>query len=155
MKRSPAAALASRLAAAGPRGLLAYPAQSNFSGVRHPLAWVAEAKALGWDVLLDAAAFVPTSRLDLRETPADFVSLSFYKMFGYPTGVGCLLARREALAALRRPRSLNSLRSASMDDSRRRSLRGSSPTTRSAVASRTPARGGRAAKRAGARGETL
>jgi selenocysteine lyase/cysteine desulfurase len=28
---------------------------------------------------------------------------SFYKMFGYPTGVGCLLARREALARLRRP----------------------------------------------------
>ena len=29
--------------------------------------------------------------------------LSFYKMFGYPTGVGCLLARREALAKLQRP----------------------------------------------------
>ena len=24
--------------------------------------------------------------------------MSFYKMFGYPTGLGCLLARREALA---------------------------------------------------------
>ena len=33
----------------------------------------------------------------------DFVALSFYKMFGYPTGVGALIARREALAALRRP----------------------------------------------------
>ena len=28
---------------------------------------------------------------------------SFYKIFGYPTGVGCLLARRRALAKLRRP----------------------------------------------------
>ena len=28
---------------------------------------------------------------------------SFYKMFGYPTGVGCLLARKAALAKLRRP----------------------------------------------------
>ena len=33
----------------------------------------------------------------------DFVTLSFYKMFGYPTGVGALIARREALAKLRRP----------------------------------------------------
>jgi selenocysteine lyase/cysteine desulfurase len=53
--------------------------------------------------LLDAAAFVPTNELDLRQWQPDFVSLSFYKMFGYPTGVGCLLARREALRRLRRP----------------------------------------------------
>jgi selenocysteine lyase/cysteine desulfurase len=54
-------------------------------------------------VLLDAAAFVPTSPLNLRRVPADFVACSFYKMFGYPTGVGALIARREALARLRRP----------------------------------------------------
>ena len=57
----------------------------------------------GWDVLLDAAAFVPTNRLDLGRWKPDFVSLSFYKMFGYPTGVGALLARREALDKLHRP----------------------------------------------------
>ena len=33
----------------------------------------------------------------------DFVSLSFYKMFGFPTGVGALVARRAALPTLRRP----------------------------------------------------
>ena len=47
----------------------------------------------GWDVLLDAAAFVPTNRLDLEAVQPDFVDVSFYKMFGYPTGVGCLLVR--------------------------------------------------------------
>jgi selenocysteine lyase/cysteine desulfurase len=31
------------------------------------------------------------------------VDISFYKMFGFPTGVGCLLARKGALARLRRP----------------------------------------------------
>jgi selenocysteine lyase/cysteine desulfurase len=31
------------------------------------------------------------------------VTLSFYKMFGYPTGVGALLARRSALQKLHRP----------------------------------------------------
>ena len=39
----------------------------------------------------------------LRRWRPDFVCLSFYKLFGYPTGVGCLLARRAALARLRRP----------------------------------------------------
>jgi molybdenum cofactor sulfurtransferase len=73
--------------------LLAYPAQSNFSGVQHPLEWIERAHAHGWDVLLDAAAFVPTSALDLGRWHPDFVALSFYKMFGWPTGVGCLLAR--------------------------------------------------------------
>jgi molybdenum cofactor sulfurtransferase len=93
------------LAEADPRrdNLFAYPAQSNFSGVKHPLDLVAKARARGWDVLLDAAAFVPTNRLDLTAIQPDFVSVSFYKMFGYPSGVGALLIRRPALAKLKRP----------------------------------------------------
>jgi selenocysteine lyase/cysteine desulfurase len=87
----------------GGHNLFAFPAQSNFSGVQHPLEWIANAHARGWDVLLDAAAFVPTNRLDLSRWRPDFVALSFYKMFGYPTGVGALIARKEALARLHRP----------------------------------------------------
>ena len=83
--------------------LFAYPAQSNFSGVQHPLEWIEHAHAHGWDVLLDAAAYVATNRLDLARWQPDYVALSFYKMFGWPTGVGCLLARRQALAKLQRP----------------------------------------------------
>jgi selenocysteine lyase/cysteine desulfurase len=83
--------------------LLAYPAQSNFSGVKHPLELISQAQASGWHVLLDAAAFVPTNRLDLQMHRPDFVVMSFYKMFGYPTGVGCLLVRNDTLPSLRRP----------------------------------------------------
>lgn len=83
--------------------LFAYPAQSNFSGVKHPLEWIELARGLGYDVLLDAAAFVPTSPLDLSACSPDFVTISFYKMFGFPTGVGALLARKSALARLHRP----------------------------------------------------
>lgn len=83
--------------------LFAYPAQSNFSGVKHQLELVAKAQSKGWSVLLDAAALVPTSRLDLSAVQPDFVTLSFYKMFGHPTGVGALLIRRSALAKLKRP----------------------------------------------------
>src|SRR5512140_2719137 len=88
---------------AGQNNLFAYPAQSNFSSVVHPLEWIEQAHGRGWDVLLDAAAFAPTNRLDLGKYKPDFVPLSFYKMFGYPTGVGALLARREALQKLHRP----------------------------------------------------
>jgi len=83
--------------------LFAYPAQSNFSSVKHPLEWIEKAHKNGWDVLLDAAAFVPTSRLDLSEVKPDFVPVSFYKMFGYPTGIGALIARKSALSKLHRP----------------------------------------------------
>jgi selenocysteine lyase/cysteine desulfurase len=83
--------------------LFAYPAQSNFSGVQHPLEWIAAAHDRGWDVLLDAAAFVPTNRLDVDRWRPDYVAVSFYKMFGYPTGVGALIAKRDALAKLHRP----------------------------------------------------
>ena len=83
--------------------LFAYPAQSNFTGVKHSLALIAKAQSQGWDVLLDAAAFVPTNRLDLSQVHPDFVAMSFYKMFGFPTGLGCLLIRKSAYAKLKRP----------------------------------------------------
>ena len=83
--------------------LLAFPAQSNVSGVKHPLALIEKAKSMGWDVLLDAAAFVPTNTLNLQEIKPDFVSVSFYKIFGYPTGIGCLLIHKSALPKLKKP----------------------------------------------------
>jgi selenocysteine lyase/cysteine desulfurase len=83
--------------------LFAYPAQSNFSGVKHPLEWIQAAHERGWDVIVDCAAFVPTSRLDLSLWKPDFVPISFYKLFGYPTGIGALIARRSALDRLQRP----------------------------------------------------
>ena len=97
--------LRQELSKADPRcsNLFAFPAQSNFSSVQHPLDWVEQAHQAGWDVVLDAAAYAPTNRLDLSQVKADFVPVSFYKIFGYPTGLGALIARREALAKTRRP----------------------------------------------------
>ena len=87
---------------AGPK-LFAYPAQSNMSGVQHSLEWIEEAQESGWDVLLDAAAFVSCSELDISRWKPDFVPISFYKIFGYPTGIGCLIARKSALEKLEKP----------------------------------------------------
>ncbi len=91
------------LAQPGANNLFAYPAQSNFSSVKHSLEWIEKAREKGWDVLLDAAAFAPTNRLDLSRWKPDFIPLSFYKMFGYPTGIGALIARRDKLHKLQRP----------------------------------------------------
>ena len=87
----------------GQNNLFAYPAQSNFTGVQHPLEWIELAHTHGWDVLLDAASFAPTNRLDLSRWHPDYVDISFYKIFGYPTGTGCLLVRKNAAQKLHRP----------------------------------------------------
>jgi molybdenum cofactor sulfurtransferase len=55
-----------------------------------------------WCVLLDAAKLAATSPLDLSTCLADFTCVSFYKMFGYPTGLGALIVRRERSALLQR-----------------------------------------------------
>ncbi len=83
--------------------LFAYPAQSNVTGVKHDLEWIDRAQRQGWDVLLDAAAYVPTTSLNLSKVQPDFVSCSFYKIFGYPTGLGCLFIHKRAFGKLRKP----------------------------------------------------
>ena len=55
-----------------------------------------------WLVVLDAAKFACTKDLDLSECGADFVCISFYKMFGAPTGLGCLLAKKTSMSLLRK-----------------------------------------------------
>jgi len=82
--------------------LFAYPAQSNVSGVQHDLGWIKYAQDRGWDVLLDAAAYVPTNALDLSAVKPAFVSMSFYKIFGYPTGLGALFIRNDVFHKLQK-----------------------------------------------------
>lgn len=89
--------------AGGENNLFAFPAQSNVSGVKHSLDWIKIAQDKGYDVLLDAAAFVPTSKLDLKVVQPEFVTISFYKIFGYPTGIGCLLIKKTVFDKLQKP----------------------------------------------------
>ena len=105
------------------RCLFAFPAQSNFSGKRYPLTWirrVQEGKLYSelreennvsedtrrWYVLLDAASYVTTSSLDLTKYPADFVAISFYKMFGFPTGLGGCCANVRLLNSVKQNQQL-------------------------------------------------
>lgn len=92
------AALSKNLRSPSMRGrhLFCYPAKSNWSGIRHELVWIEEAQSHGWQVMLDASAYVSNHDLDLSKYHPDFVPVSFYKMFGYPTGVGALIIRKSA-----------------------------------------------------------
>jgi selenocysteine lyase/cysteine desulfurase len=83
--------------------LFAFPAQSNYSGVKHPLDLIEQAQSKGLDVLLDAAAYAPTNGLDLSVIKPEFIAISFYKMFGYPTGIGALLIRKAVFQKMKRP----------------------------------------------------
>ncbi|XP_047480328.1 molybdenum cofactor sulfurase-like [Penaeus chinensis] len=106
--------------------LFAYSAQCNFSGVKSPLVWIDKvqkgaldavlkqepvnknnahlpentADDCSWYVVLDAAGFTATCSLDLSQWKPDFVPVSFYKIFGYPTGLGCLLVHQRAWTVL-------------------------------------------------------
>ncbi|KAF2842960.1 molybdenum cofactor sulfurase protein-like protein [Patellaria atrata CBS 101060] len=83
--------------------LFAYPAQSNMTGYRLPLDWCRRIRALSQEsprrifTLLDAAALVSTSRLDLNdsEVAPDFTVLSLHKIFGFPD-LGALIVRKES-----------------------------------------------------------
>lgn len=89
-------------------GLFAYPAQSNFNGRRLPLSWTGRVRSSSPDnkkiyTLLDAAAFVSTSPLDLSNVllAPDFTVLSFYKIFGFPD-LGALIVRKDSSLPLQR-----------------------------------------------------
>uniref|UniRef100_A0A8C3L9Y4 Molybdenum cofactor sulfurase n=1 Tax=Chrysolophus pictus TaxID=9089 RepID=A0A8C3L9Y4_CHRPC len=91
--------------------LFSYPAQSNFSGTKYPLSWIRDIKSGKlcpvkipgkWFVLLDAASYVSSSPLDLGVHQADFIPISFYKIFGFPTGLGALLVNNRIAPLLRK-----------------------------------------------------
>jgi len=77
--------------------------QSNISNSKNPLSVAEYASALGYNTVLDAAALAPTSVLSLSDVSVDAIAISFYKMFGFPTGVGALVVKRSFLARLQRP----------------------------------------------------
>ena len=84
---------------------------SNFCGKKFPFKkWIEMSKTNSssnddnqkWYTLLDAASYVSTNHLDLQDAKPDFVCISFYKIFGYPTGIGALLVKCSALDILKK-----------------------------------------------------
>ncbi|CAK8575226.1 unnamed protein product [Lathyrus sativus] len=95
--------------------LFAFPSECNFSGLRFDLDLAKiikedSSRILGtsvckngrWLVLIDAAKGSATMPPDLSKYPVDFVALSFYKLFGYPTGLGALIVKNDAAKLLKK-----------------------------------------------------
>ncbi|KAJ7645970.1 PLP-dependent transferase [Mycena polygramma] len=83
--------------------LFALTGQSNISNTKPSLSIIEYATSLGYHTLLDAAALAATSSISLSEFPVDAMAVSFYKMFGFPTGVGALVVKKSFLTQLKRP----------------------------------------------------
>ena len=82
-------------------GLVAFPAQCNFNGFKYPLTLIEKFhRNPDTFVLLDASSFLSTSRLDLNIDKPDYICLSFYKIFGYPTGLGALIVSKKGAEKL-------------------------------------------------------
>jgi selenocysteine lyase/cysteine desulfurase len=77
--------------------------QSNISNSKASLSITEYASSLGYFTMVDAAALAATSVVHISEYPIDAMAISFYKMFGYPTGVGALIVKKSFLAQLKRP----------------------------------------------------
>jgi molybdenum cofactor sulfurtransferase len=83
------------------RHLLVFPSECNFGGDRPDAKSIIEvARASGWYTMLDIAKHASTDNISLKLLNPDFAALSFYKLFGEPTGVGALLVRRSAISVL-------------------------------------------------------
>ncbi|CAF1524357.1 unnamed protein product, partial [Didymodactylos carnosus] len=106
--------------------LFALAAENNFNGLRPPLSMLQPffdsvekssihsslsfpipvhtppSSIYKWFTLVDLAKYLSTSQFSLKKIPVDFLLVSFYKIFGYPTGVGALIVSKRAMKILRK-----------------------------------------------------
>ena len=84
--------------------VFAYPLKSNYTGIVHGLEWTKRAQDRGWKVLVDASSYLPNQKLSLKGAGIfpDYIAMSFYKIFGYPAGLGALVVRKSALEPLKK-----------------------------------------------------
>ena len=89
--------------------LFVFPMESNFSGSRYSLDIVKKiqdgcvglsAAQKRFRVLVDAAKSSSSFPPDLSKYKPDFVAMSYYKIFGYPTGLGALVVRKDAMSEM-------------------------------------------------------
>lgn len=80
-------------------------------GTKYPLEWIEEVekgalntkKRQNFYTLLDAACYASSNDLNLGGNfQPDFIAISFYKIFGYPTGLGALLVKKTSEGVLKK-----------------------------------------------------
>jgi molybdenum cofactor sulfurtransferase len=91
--------------------LLALPLECNFSGDRPDVSSaMAAARSASspnhqWHFLLDIAKAASTGPVNLKALDPDFACISFYKLFGFPTGLGALFVKRNKVDLLKSSRN--------------------------------------------------
>ena len=83
--------------------LLAMPLEDNFAGTKpsHDVMYEISHINGSYAIIADAAAYLPTNKLNLTEYPFHAVDMSFYKIFGFPN-YGALVIRNDFLAHLKK-----------------------------------------------------
>ena len=76
--------------------LLAMPLEDNFAGTKPSKELMYEISHINgsFALIADAAAYLPTNKLNLTEYPFHAVDMSFYKIFGFPN-YGALVVRND------------------------------------------------------------
>ena len=82
--------------------LFSMPAESNFSGKKYKKEYINLIKEKYGDTLFlyDTAKYASSNNLDISDNIIDFCVLSFYKIFGYPTGLGALIIKKDCIKHL-------------------------------------------------------
>ena len=95
--------------------LLVFPLQCNFGGDKADATNVIQTCRMvssenrQWYTMLDLAKAATTDPINLRALDPDFACISFYKMFGEPTGLGALFVKRSAVKVLMNPSDIRGL----------------------------------------------
>ena len=102
---------ASAATVAPTQNLVVLPAECNFGGTISNVKSLIEAAAASssstsgcenfqWSTMIDLAKAASTTSIDLCDLNPDFACLSFYKIFGEPTGLGALFVKRSSIDLL-------------------------------------------------------
>ena len=77
------------------------------TGFKAPLYLLQHASSQGFHTLLDSAALAPSTRISLSgsqmNNSVDALTISLYKIIGYPTGLGALVIKKKFLSQLKKP----------------------------------------------------
>lgn len=76
--------------------LCVIPAESNFSGKLYNKKLINEVKNLYGNTIFvyDIAKYISTHNIDMSDDLIDIAPISFYKIFGFPTGIGALIIKK-------------------------------------------------------------
>ena len=89
------------LFASAPTNLLVFPLECNFDGSissAQEIKQTSRASKSNWFSMLDIAEAAATSEICALDP--DFACVSFYKIWGAPTGLGCLFVKRSSMNSL-------------------------------------------------------